>query len=313
MEGTNENISNDDIFVVNGVANYSFVKGSSSNASTLSSLLGMFYKMGWYCKQWTEIKKYNESYKNISPFWRGIFYIGYASQFKKIVVELFEARTNMILQNDNVPQEEKDKWQKELKKLKSIFAKFSLQQEAINKIVPIGHPEGSSSKFASLLGLPVFVLLILIIFGFSIISALFNNCFEVEENVLKNTCENYSFAFPFNTQIGLATNNGFDFYCQESGKSYICMTQANLDNPKDFNLETLSTWEQNKILNKFTTQYAGNTTHCFKEEVENKQIDVVCYMQVKRPEPIYFIFGLNNTDNGEMENLEKLMHSYKNL
>ena len=32
-----ETNNNNDVFVVNGVANYSFVKGSSNNTSTLSS------------------------------------------------------------------------------------------------------------------------------------------------------------------------------------------------------------------------------------------------------------------------------------
>ena len=302
-----ETNNNNDVFVVNGVANYSFVKGSSNNTSTLSSLLGMFYKMGWYCKQWTEIKKYNESYKNISPFWRGIFYIGYASKFKKIVVELFEARTNMILRNDNVPQEEKDKWQKELKKLKSIFAKFSLQQEAINKIVPIGHPEGGSSKFAGLLGLPVFVLLILIIFGFSAISALFDNCFEAEGNVLKNTCHNYSLTFPLSGEI----QTTHYYHCQGTGGNYVCVGEMARENPNEPEptLDQLAEEEYNPVLHKFTKQYANKTTHCFKEK-DDTGYYYQCYMKIEEVPGLHL--GFLASDNN-LENLEKLMNSYKNL
>ena len=268
--------------------------------------------MGWYYKQWAEIKKCNESYKDIYPFWRGVFYIVYASQFKKIVVSMFEAKKNMILQNEAVPQEEKDTWQKEYDKLNSIFAKFSLQQQAINKIVPLGHPEGSSLKFAGLLGLPFFILLVLLILGINILPALFGSCFKAEGNVFINTCYKYSFTFPFNSVIGYARNDGFDTYCQGNEKKHVCLTPLALEKSSDFNLETLASWESNKILNKSTTKYAGNTTYCFKEESEDKQIYNICYMQVKKDEPLYFgFFSYNETDT--MDNLEKLMNSYKNL
>lgn len=303
---------NNDVFVVNGIANYSFVKESVSTVSSLSSLFGLFYKMGWYYKQWAEIKKCNESYKDISPFWRGVFYIGYASQFKKIVVSMFEVKKNMILQNEAVPQEEKVAWQKEYDKLNSIFAKFSLQQKAINKIVPLGHPEGSSLKFAGLLGLPFFILLVLLILGINILPTLFGSCFKAEGNVFKNTCYDYSFTFPFNGTIGYARNDGFDTYCQGNEKNHVCITTLGLEDPSDFNLETLASWESNKILNKSTTKYAGNTTHCFKEESKDKQIYNICYMQVKKDEPLYFgFFSYNET--GTIDDLEKLMNSYKDL
>lgn len=308
---TNQENQNNDIFVVNGVANYSFVKGSPNTASTLSSLLGMFYKMGWYCKQWTEIKKHNESYKNISPVWRGVFYLGYASQFKKIVVELFEAKTNMILQNENVPQEEKDKWQKELKKLKSIFAKFSSQQQAINKIVPVGHPEGSSSKFAGWLGLPFFILFVVVILGFSLISSIVEGCYKVKGNIYTNTCGNYTFTFPLDDEIGLWRDNGFDNICQQNENEMICLSDIVLKNSDDFNLNTLTEGEEN-LLDKYTKKYAGNTTHCFKTKDTEGNFVNTCYMKVEGPKPTYFGFFTHNK-TADIENFEKLMNSYKTL
>ncbi len=306
-----ENTNNNDVFVVNGVANYSFVKQNVNTVRTLSSCFGLVYKTGWYYKQWKEIKKCNESYKNISPFWRAIFYLGYAGQLKKIVTNLYEAKMNMILQNDTVSPEEKEVWQKEHKKLNSIFANFSLTQQAINKVVPFGHPDGKTTG-GSFLGLIPLAIIIMIILGFNVISFLFNGCFEAEGNVLKNTCENFSLTFPLDGEIGLARNNGFEYYCQGSETNHVCMTMAGLDNPADFNLDTLSGWESDKILSKTTAQYAGNTTYCFKEENKDKQIFNVCYMQVKRAEPFYFLFYSQN-ETGSVENLEKLMNSYKNL
>lgn len=307
----NQENQNNDVFVVNGVANYSFVKNNVDNVKTLSSLLGLIYKTGWYYKQWKEIKKYNESYRNISPFWRGIFYIGYAGKLKKIVNSLYEAKLNSVLQNDAVPQEEKEAWQKEYKKFNGIFANFSLIQQAINKIVPLGHPENKTT-WGSFLGLIPLAIILMIIFGVNIISFLFNGCYQTEGNILKNTCDDYSLTFPTNKEIWASRSEYLDFFCQGDEDKNICMSPIMFPNHKDFNFEALEKEQEYPITDKFTKQYAGNTVHCFKQTVPDRPFFNVCYMEVQRKEPIYFIF-FNNTDNGEMESLEKLMNSYKNL
>lgn len=306
-----ENTNNTEFFVVNGVANYSFVKKNVNTVKSLSHFFGLIYKTGWYYKQWKEIKKCNESYKDISPFWRAIFYFGYAGQFKKIVTNLYEAKMNMMLQNDAVPPEEKEAWQKEYKKLKSIFANFSLTQQAINKVLPFNHPEGKTT-WGSFLGLIPLAIILMILFGFNIIASLFTSCFEAEGNVLKNTCENFSLTYPLDGEIGLAENEGFEYYCQGSETNYVCMVMLSFDNPADFNLESIAEKENAKVLSKTAGQYAGNTTYCFKEETEDKQIYNTCYMQIKRPEPFYFWFFSQNETNS-IDSLEKLMNSYKNL
>lgn len=306
-----EENQNNDVFVVNGVANYSFVKNNVSNVKTLSSLLGLIYKSGWYYKQWKEIKKCNENYKNISPFWRGIFYIGYAKQLKDIVKGLYEAKMNMILQNEAVPQEEKEEWQKEYKKFNSIFANFSLTQQAINKILPVGHPDNKTT-WGSFLGLLPFAVILMLIFGVNIISFILSGgCYQVNGNIYRNTCGNYSFTFPLNTKIGLWESNGFDNICQENEQSTICLTDLVLNNPEDFNLNTLTENETN-LTDKFTKQYTGNTTHCFKVSDPSGEFINTCYMKVEKQEPLYFGFFIQNK-TGDMEELESLMNSYKEI
>ena len=308
---TNQENQNNDVFVVNGVVNYSFVKNNVNNVKTLSSLLGLIYKTGWYYKQWKEIKKYNESYKNISPFWRSIFYIGYAKQLKDIVKSLYEAKMNIILRNDAVPQEEKETWEKEYKKFNSIFANFSLTQQAINKIVPVGHPE-SKTTWGSFLGLLPFAIILMIIFGVNIISFLFSGCYQADGNIYSNTCGNYTFTFPLNTEIGLWQSDGFDNICQENEKETICLSDIAFHGKEEFTLQNLIPDEEDKILNKFTKQYAGNTTHCFKVKDEDNHFVHTCYMKVEKQEPLYFGFFSNN-EVDSMENLERLMNSFKFL
>lgn len=309
MEDQENQIS--DVFVINGVANYSFVKNDVNNVKTLSSLLGLIYKSGWYYKQWKEIKKCNESYKNISPFWRGIFYMGYAGQLKNIVKSLYEAKMNMILQNESVPQEEKEQWQKEYKKFNSIFANFSLTQQAINKILPVGHPENKTT-WGSFLGLLPCVAILMIIFGVNIISFILSGgCYQTNGNSYKNVCGNYAFTFPLNSKIGLWSDQGFDNICQENEQATMCLTDLVLDNPQDFNLNTLTENETN-VIDKFTKQYAGNITHCFKRSDPSGVFINTCYMKVEKKEPLYFGFFIQNK-TGNMEELEKLMNSYKEI
>ena len=83
-----EENQNNDVFVVNGVVNYSFVKESITKIAIFSFLFSVFYPIGYFYKQWKAIKKNNENYKNISPFWRGVFYPIYMFPFTKIVKSL---------------------------------------------------------------------------------------------------------------------------------------------------------------------------------------------------------------------------------
>ena len=63
-----------EFFFANGVQNNSFIKDNLKKVGIFIVLLNIFYPIGWHYKQWKEIKKNNEEYKNISPFWRGVFY-----------------------------------------------------------------------------------------------------------------------------------------------------------------------------------------------------------------------------------------------
>lgn len=310
MEQENQN---NDVFVVNGVANYSFVKESINKVTSLTHLLGIFYHVGWHYKQWREIKKNNESYRNISPFWRGVFYLFFYNKLRKIILGLFETKMNSLVQNENFPEKERKQWEKELKALKSSFVQLRLLQTAINKFVPLGHPQGKTLTWADFLGLPPFILLILFIIGVNFIPTLFGSCFEAEGNILKNNCENFSFTFPLSGQIGIAQdNNNFDNYCQGPETNFVCLTELDLDDPADFKLETIAGWENNKILSKSEKEYAGNVTFCFQEETPEKDIFNACYMKVKGQDHLYFRF-LSTFENNGMENLEKLMNSYKAL
>jgi hypothetical protein len=151
------------------------------------------------------------------------------------------------------------------------------------------------------------------IFGVNIISFILSGgCYRADGNIYTNTCGNYSFTFPLNTEVGLWESDGFDNICQRDEKEMICLSDIAFNGKEDFSLQNLTPDEEDKILNKFTKQYAGNTTHCFKMKSEDNLFTNTCYMKVEKQEPLYFGFFIQNK-TGDMEELEKLMNSYKEI
>lgn len=308
-----EENQNTEIFVVNGVVNYSFVKESVNKVATMSWLFSFFYYMGWSYKQWKEIKKCNANYSTISPFWRGIFFAAYFSKLKKIIVDLYEAKMNTVLQIENLPEEEKKEWERDYKNLKSAFAKLKVIQIAVNKIVPVGHPQGKLTA-GDFLGVPLLAFILFVMCAFSVFIN-WNSCHEIEGNVFKNICNKYSLTFPLNVEISSARNQGFDLYCQEDTNETLCITGGSLDNPEDFDLETLA--QKYRTVNKFSKQYAGNTTHCIEEEKDEDNLyPHICFSKIETSDeaPFYIIFFRFASDSPQkIENLEKLMNSFKKL
>ena len=119
MQNEVENTNNNNVFIVNGVANYSFIKESLVKIAIFSFIFSIFYPIGYFYKQWKEIKRNNESYKNISPFWRGIFYPIYIFPFTKIVKDLIAAKENIEFKKVTL-SEEKTALRQEYKKLKNL-------------------------------------------------------------------------------------------------------------------------------------------------------------------------------------------------
>ena len=134
MEYTNNIIHEEhkqEFFVANGVRNDSFVKESNGKIGVLSFLFSIFYPIGYFYKQWKAIKKNNEEYKNISPFWRGVFYPFYAFQFTKILDNLLSIKKNKDFSNAT-NEEEKKKLENEY----AVFNKFYSNSYSI-VIIPI--------------------------------------------------------------------------------------------------------------------------------------------------------------------------------
>ena len=340
-----EESKNNGIFIVNGVANHSFVKDSLTKVAIFCLFLSVFYPIGWFYKQWKEIKKNNESYKNISPFWRGVFYPIYIFPFTKIVNELLKAKKAEELKSENLEEKEKTDSEAEYKKLDGVTAapyliliaiailvvlgflfdinvriggtifalvitSLSFLQSAINKILPEDHQRKETLSAADFLCIPFFGLFIFALLVASVFSAL--TCFEAEGNVLKNTCDNYSVTFPSNGEIFTPEPSKYFMYCQdnESKKESLCVVEGNFDKPEDFNMETLS--KQHTPTNKVTKEYANNTTHCISETVEGEGYYNTCYMKIERETPVYLIF-VRSAENSNIETLEALMNSYKDL
>ncbi len=341
VQGTNNN----DVFIVNGVANNSFMKESTTKISILSLLFSIFYPVGYFYKQWKEIKKNNEKYKNISPFWRGILYPIYMFPFTKIVQNLVIEKENIDLKSKTLSEEEKNTLKTEYQKINKLtpipyiylililitfmiaFLKIlkggsavviwfivsmslTYLQKAIDKILPANHPKGKVLTFGDFLAVPTIAIAILVPTLFFTIKAL--HCWNLNGNTLSNTCENYSFNFPLDTEIKFDPKN--NSFCKANQQEQLCFQRVVLDNPANFNLETLADGEPktNIIMDKFSKQYSGNTTHCFKERIPNGPYYNVCIMKIEKQQPIYFAF-LDYSFTGSIENLEKLMNSYKNL
>ncbi len=315
MEQENQN---NDVFVVNGVANYSFVKESVNKVATMSHFLGIFYSMGWHYKQWKEIKKCNEIYKNISPFWRGIFYLFFYSKIKKIILGLYETKMNTLLQNENFPEKEKKQWEKEYKSLKSSFARLQLLQTAINKFLPLGHPKGKTLTCGDFLGFPFFVLLILFLLGLGYVDEVqksnkyVDNCVDVQGKTITDTCANFSLTFPFDTDFSAEeTSDGSTFICQEKEDELLCYTLGQLKDNSSLKEEDINE-EGIKNLTTFTKTYSGNTTYCFHGEIEDKNFSYTtkCYMNIENS---FVILVLDLLKTDKMDNIEKMLNTYQKI
>ena len=333
-----EENQNNDVFVVNGVVNYSFVKESITKIAIFSFLFSVFYPIGYFYKQWKAIKKNNENYKNISPFWRGVFYPIYMFPFTKIVKSLIENKEEITLKSVTFTEEQKADLQRQYKTLKSltplpyfillallicvivfvspiefsthvgtvIFAlvtgALTYLQKAIDKFLPESHPKGKAVTFGDFLCIPVLIVTFILAIILSVIFA--PNCFKTEGNVLENTCRNYSLTFPLKEEIQTTKY----YHCQGNEESSICIGEMGRENTNEpeLTLDQLAAEEYNPVLDKFTKRYANHTTHCFKEKDE-KGYFYQCYMKIEEIPGLYL--GFLATENN-FENLEKLMNSY---
>lgn len=252
-----------EFFVADGVRNDSFIKESNGKIGVLSFLFSIFYPVGYFYKQWKAIKKNNEEYKNISPFWRGVFYPFYAFKFTKILDNLLTIKKNMDF-SGATNEEEKKKLENEY----AVFNKFYSNsyiialvpivtvalifctfipdsiglntgidvaiwisismtlrnlQKAIDKILPQDHPKGKLT-FSDFLGLPILgIFLIIAIIIFSLFK---DPWIEIKGNTLTDTDAKYSISFPFENQKIIRA--GIASYCQkkpgtESDESVICL------------------------------------------------------------------------------------------
>ena len=333
-----------EFFVADGVANNSFVKESYIKIFILSLLFSVFYPIGYFYKQWKEIKKNNEKYKNISPFWRGVFYPIFAFKFTKILDNLLTIKKNMDFSGATNEEEKK-----QLEKEYTIFNKFysnsyimaiiplvviilvvinipnSLRrsigtgmgaavwlllynlQKAIDKISPQDHPKGKLT-FSDFLGLPTMITF------FIIISFMFP-CIKIKGNTYIDTCNNYSITFPFDNNLIYREKDINSIYrtCQkerEESLNNICFSGIEFKENNTFTLaktnEELS--KKTTIVSQQTGEYNGNTAYCFT--LKNLESEVyLCYMLVKDKPKYLFVFAANKEI--PFENLEKMMNSYK--
>lgn len=347
----------EEFFFANGVKNESFIKDNLRKVGILVVFLNIFYPIGWHYKQWKAIKQNNEEYKNISPFWRGLFYPIFSFQLTKIIKDLFEIKKDTDLRTIT-DEEELKKVKKEhkivlapwpyvifisivftlafmfspdtaLDKLLGviawalIFYPIFFMQRAINYIMPKETNEKVFS-LSDLLGAPFFALL-LAFFLFSLATG--NDCFETEGKTLKNTCDNYSFTFPFETDelfIGTDQGGNFTAFCQAEKKgnnegNSICLTGAYVDTGFDFKQDTFSKnfSKTTFITSSKTGEYNGNTAYCFSGTPKDNPlgpIGNVCVMRVKnKPELLFSVLDSSEESNMPLENLEKLLESYRNL
>ena len=347
---------NQEIFFSSGVANNSFVKDNLTKIGFFVFLLNIFYPIGWHYKQWKAIKNNNEEYKNISPFWRGVFYPFYAFKLTKIIKELFEIKKDIDLRTitdeeelKKVKREHKQIFaiwpyviwisiffliffeftpdNKDLDKILGAIAWFLIYlpmhylQHAINYIMPKEAKEKSFS-LSDLLGAPFFALLL----AFFLFGIGGQSCLKAEGNTLKDTCDNYSFTFPFSNNELFAAGDA------DSEDNYIC--QAEDANNMQDNLicieghyldEQTAHFEQNTleqglsketdIISKKTSTYNDNLTYCFvvkSKEKPEEPLQNICFMKIKDKQGLAFsILGVTHEKEMPFENLEKLMNSYK--
>jgi len=343
-----------EFFFANGVRNDSFVKDNLTKIGFFVFLLNIFYPIGWHYKQWKAIKNNNEEYKNISPFWRGIFYPFYSFKLTKTIKELFEIKKDIDLRTitdeeelKKVKREHKQIFaiwpyviwisiffliffeftpdNKDLDKILGAIAWFLIYlpmhylQHAINYIMPKETKEKAFS-FSDLLGAPFFALL-LAFFFFGIGG---QSCFEVDGSTLKNTCDNFSFTYPFgDNEIFVVENkSGNEYICQaqdanNTEDNLICIEGRYIDEQANFEQSTLEQGlaKEADIISKKTSTYNDNLTYCFSAKSKKdptKPIQNLCLMRIKdKPGIVFGITGITHEKEMPFENLEKLMNSYK--
>jgi len=343
MEYTNNIIHEEhkqEFFVANGVRNDSFIKESNGKIGVLSFLFSIFYPIGYFYKQWKAIKKNNEEYKNISPFWRGLFYPFYAFSFAKILKKLLEAKKEQDLKQANT-EEEKIKIEKQNKNnallcialplgllgiVLSTLAKFLigqtdwpinalivflmlyLFQNTTRKILPTNHPQGKLT-FADFLGVfPwIFALLLSLIFYLSTLTSRI----QLDGNNIVNTLHNYSFTFPFeNQEVYLDEDN---HYCQNKADNpedgLICMQWELLTGPfeETFFENLISQEEEITLIKKWTKIYQGNTAYCFL--LKGEEVFNTCYLKTTREKRLW-VWEIASLEEDPIA-IEKLMNSYK--
>lgn len=345
---------NQEIFFSSGVANNSFVKDNLTKIGFFVFLLNIFYPIGWHYKQWKAIKNNNEEYKNISPFWRGVFYPVYAFKLTKIIKELFEIKKDIDLRTIT-DEEELKKVKKEHKQIFAIwpyviwisiiflfmfyfspdsdldkllgaiawiliYLPIHNLQHAINYIMSKETKEKVFS-LSDLLGVPFFALLL----AFFLFGIRGQSCFEVDGNTLKNTCENYSFTFPFENDEFFPSKDEFanDYICQAEDinnmqDNFICISEEHVDDNSKFNqkdFEKILSENANIIFEKAAT-YNENLAYCFTKSKENPTTpnQNICYMKIKqKPQLIFYISDVSKNKEMPFKNLEEMMNSYKNL
>ena len=331
-----------EIFVADGVRNNSFLKESGVKIFILTLLFGIFYPIGYFYKQWKAIKLTNEKYKNISPFWRGVFYPIYAFSFMGIIRKLLAAKKEKDLQNCQ-NEEEKKKIEKKYKSniiltyalplglfgvILSTLGKMLVQrtdwpiyaiiifivlycsQTIINCVLPKNHAKGKIT-FADFLGVFPWILYMLLSLMIYLSSIPYR--IQVEDNKIINTLHNYSFTFPFeNQEVYLNEEN---YYCQHKTDNpkdgIICMQWELLTGPfeETFFENILSQDKEITLTKKWTKIYQGNTAYCFL--LKGEEVFNTCYLKTAREKRLW-IWEIVSLEEDPIA-IEKLMNSYKNL
>ncbi|MBR4508585.1 MAG: hypothetical protein IKP23_03830 [Elusimicrobiaceae bacterium] len=341
-----------EFFVGDGVRNDSFIKESNGKIGVLSFLFSIFYPIGYFYKQWKAIKKNNEEYKNISPFWRGVFYPFYAFKFTKILDNLLTIKKNMDF-SGATNEEEKKKLENEyavfnkfysnsymialvpIVTVALIFCTFIPEsfntgigaavwvtiymtlrnlQKAIDKILPQDHPKGKLT-FSDFLG---FLILIIFLISMLFIFPLFNDPWiEIKGNTLTDTDAKYSITFPFENQKIVRIGIGITSYCQkkpgtESDASVICLQSV------DF---SASSFERDVIAKELeeadNTKILSSKTALYNDNLgycfSVENASNICFMQLKDNPKMAISVISNFNEEVPFENLEKMLNSYKKL
>lgn len=346
-------VQNQDIFVADGVANNSFVKDSNTKIGILTLLFGIFYPIGYFYKQWKAIKLTNEKYKNISPFWRGLFYPFYAFKFTKILDNLLTIKKEISLKNAT-SEEEKEKIEAQYSGFKqfycyayfiaflplaifmlillSLFADFSPStsigtgisfamiftlcnlQKGINKVLPENHPKKSLS-FSDFLGIPVGgILFITFIFSIFIFT---DPHIKIKGNILTDKSDKYSITFPFENQK--VVRRGIEFYCQNkpgstSKKDFICAETIPVTSPFEKEAIIKELEEQDNVKVISSKTALYNDNLGYCFSVEKDYpYKNICIMKFK-DNPKNGIYVTSQKDEDvPFENLEKILNSYQKL